>query len=265
MSAHEFFSRATALALVLGFASPLRAQEGIPPHFVDSDECMSRDCTCADTPMMEVFLNNQRNAREAWKSVREAILMPGGPQSMEEAVALFNSRFSGDPRVSAQFMSCDGYDPNVNSLSKIAGVPGIGQAALDPCFCNAFCKDIVEATVNHELTHAPTLLMGFANVAHFKVACKAGVLPDGFCNTLDPLILADSELISYSVGNATLDNAIDRLRERDPENPEMECTWKPLPPAPSSSQQAEPAPEGFWARLQLLAQRFWSGATSRAP
>src|SRR5690606_28525200 len=60
MSAHEFFSRATALALVLGFASPLRAQEGIPPHFVDSDECMSRDCTCADTPMMEVFLNNQR-------------------------------------------------------------------------------------------------------------------------------------------------------------------------------------------------------------
>lgn len=231
---------------------------------------MSDECTCADAPMMEVFLKNQVKARDAWVSVRADLFTDNGPQSMEEAKALFESRFMGDSRVSTQFMSCTGYDPNVNSLQQIAAVPGIGEASLDPCFCDAFCKDIIDATVDHELTHGPTLIAGFANVVTFKVGCKAGVLPDSFCNALDPMILTDSEIISYTVGNDSLSDSIEDLNESDPADPEMECTWEPLPDAPPApgarvlppvTGAAPPAPAGLWDRFTLLLDRFVNGAT----
>lgn len=245
------------------FVVPAAAQT---EHFVPADECMSDDCTCADAPMMEVFLRNQQKARDTWVSVREDLFTDNGPQSMDEAKALFESRFSGDSRVSNQFKSCMGYDPNVNSLSQIAAVPGLGEATLDPCFCDAFCKDIIDATVDHELTHGPTLLAGFANVVTFKVGCAAGVLPDSFCNSLDPMILADSEIISYTVGNHSLSESIEDLYESDPAAPEMQCTWEPLPENPSRSARSAnreapaAAPAGLWERFTLLAERFVNGA-----
>jgi len=259
----------TALLPCLMFAAPAGAQEEIPGHFVPSEECMSDECTCEDAPMMEVFLANQQRARDAWISVRLDVFSDGGPQSMPDAVKLFEKRFAGDPRVGTQFMSCEGYDSDINSLKKIAGVPSLGNASLDPCFCNAFCKDIVDATVTHELTHGPTLLAGFASVLQFKVACKAGALPDSFCNALDPKILADSEVISYTVGNAQLDESIEDLYEDDPE---MDCTWDPLPdfvppepepnllpPVPGAELPVQPS-DGLWARFTLLVDRFVNGA-----
>lgn len=251
----------------VAYAAPASAQT---EHFVPSDECMSDECTCADAPMMEVYLRNQVNARDAWSSVREDLFTENGPQSMAEAKALFESRFTGDPRVNKQFMSCTGYDPNVNSLNQVAAVPSVGEATLDPCLCDAFCKDIIDATVDHELTHGPTLLAGFANVLHFKVACKTGVLPDSFCNALDPMILADSEIISYTVGNYSLSESIEDLYESDPASPEMECTWEPLPetappgsrvlpPTPGAELPA-PVPAGLWERFTLLVDRFVNGA-----
>ena len=241
-------------------------------HFVPSDECMSDECTCEDAPMMEVYLRNQETARDAWVSVRDDLFTEDGPQSMEEAKALFEQRFGkGDSRVNTQFMSCAGYDPNINSLKQVAAVPGVGEATLDPCLCDAFCKDIIDATIDHEFTHGPTLLGGFANVIHFKAACKAGVLPDSFCNGLDPMILADSEVASYTVGNYSLSESIEDLYESDPAAPEMKCTWEPLPgPPPSPSPRVlppmpgadapAPVPAGLWERITLLADRFLNGA-----
>lgn len=256
------------LLVALSFAAPVAAQT---EHFVPAEECMSDDCTCADAPMMEVFLRNQQQARDIWVSVREDLFTETGPQSMDEAKALFESRFKGDSRISSQFMSCTGYDPNVNSLTQIAAVPGLGEATLDPCFCDAFCKDVIDATVDHELTHGPTLLAGFANVITFQVGCKAGVLPDTFCNSLDPMILADSEIISYTIGNASLSSSIEDLYESDPANPEMQCTWEPLPETPPAGTRsgATPvpgaglpaaAPAGIWERFTLLVERFVNGA-----
>ena len=263
----------TVLLSSLTCASFAGAQEAIPEHFVPSEECMSDECTCEDAPMMEVFLSNQVRARDAWISVRLDVFTAGGPQSMADAVKLFEKRFAGDPRVSEQFMSCEGYDSDINSLKKIAGVPGLGQASLDPCFCNAFCKDIVDATVTHELTHGPTLLAGFASVLQFKVACKAGALPDSFCNALDPKILADSEVLSYVAGNRSLAESIEDLYEDDPE---MDCTWEPLPdfvppepepepnllpPVPGAELPVLPS-DGLWARFTLLVDRFVNGAAN---
>jgi len=254
-------ARAALAFALIGALSPSAGAQ-VPSHFVPSDMCKSRDCTCKDGPMMEAFLKNQENALGAWISVRGDIFTAAGPQSMEQAVALFNMRFHGDTRVGAQFMTCAGYDPNINKLTQIAGVPGVGQAALDPCFCDAFCKDIVDSTVNHELTHAPTLLLGFSNVLADKLACKAGILPNSYCNALDPKVLADSEILSYSVGITSLSNALDRLRDRDPEHPEMECTWEPLPAAMPNRLTLEPesTPSGFWDRVGLLARRLLHGA-----
>ncbi len=251
---------AAAALLVLCAVGPARAED-LPSHFVPADECMSRDCTCEDVPMMEVFLRNQQTARDAWISVRQDLFTSTGPQSIEEAVKLFYSRFPGDPRVGAQFMTCDGYDPDVNSLNKIAGTASLGDAALDPCFCNAFCKGIIDATVNHELTHGPTLLAGFASMLQYKVICATGALPDSFCNSIDPAVLVDSEIISYTVGNRTLASAIDDVKDSDPQNPEMACTWEPLPEA-SPSQLPPAEPGGFWARVRTLAERFLHGKSS---
>lgn len=263
--------RAAGAALLASFTCAALAGAQSTEHFVPSEECMSDECTCADAPMMEVYLRNQQKARDIWIGVREDLFTETGPQSMEEAKDLFEMRFMGDSRVSKQFMSCTGYDANVNSLKQIAAVPGVGQASLDPCFCDAFCKDIIDATVIHELTHGPTLLAGFANVINFKVGCKAGVLPDSFCNSLDPMILADSEIISYTVGNASLAEDIEDLHESDPADPEMECTWEPLPETPpagsrvlppeAGAQLPAPVPAGLWDRFTLLVDRFLSGAS----
>jgi len=260
-------------ALLASMACAALASAQNPEDFVPSDECMSDECKCEDAPMMEVFLRNQENARDIWIGVRAELFSEGGPQSMEEAKALFESRFMGDDRVSRQFMSCTGYDAEKNSLKQIAAVPSLGAATLDPCFCDAFCKDIIDATVTHELTHGPTLLAGFANVLQWKVACKAGVLPDSFCNSLDPMILADSEIISYTMGNNSLSNSIEDLQESDPADPEMECTWDPLPeeappepepnvlpPVPGAKGPAAP-PSGLWNRFTLLVDRFINGRT----
>jgi hypothetical protein len=247
----------TVLALVTSAGS---ARAGDLDGFVSPDKCTSRPCTCADVPMMEIFQANQVRGRDAWKSVRADLFSTTGPQSTQDAIALFGSRFKGDPRVATQFMSCTGYDATKNNLNKIAGVAGIGQAVLDPCFCNAFCQDIVDATVIHELTHGPTIIINVLNQANFRVACKTGLMPDSLCNSLDSAALADSEIVSYGMGISSLQSSIERIRKSDPAKPEMECTWTPLPPM--AKRAPTPAPESFMARVKLLVQRFIHGVTA---
>lgn len=235
--------------------------ETVPAHFVPASECKSRECQCADAPMIERFIRNQKNARDVWRQVLGQVGTDTGPMSGSEARQMFQDNFSGDPLVSAQFMTCNGYDATKNTLSQIAGVPSFGAAALDPCFCNAFCQDIVDATVNHELAHTPTILLAFREDAPYVAACKTGLLPDTFCNSLEPSQLAQSEIASYSVGILSLQSDLDDIQAAAPENPAVECTWDPLPDA-GARLAPPPAPSGFFERVLLLADRVLHGAAT---
>jgi hypothetical protein len=239
-------------------ASSARA-EGIPAHFVESSKCTSRPCTCDDIPMMDAFLQSQKDAHSAWFDVRGEIFTSGGPQTIEDAVKSFQSKYSGDPRVADQFKMCAGYDPTVNKLSKIAGVSSSGGAMLDPCFCDAFCQDIVDSTVAHEIMHVPTNIAGVVGKAQLFAGCKLGVLPDRLCNALMPLTLVDSELAAHEVGIASLTIDLELLKAEDPAMPEMACTWQPLPAAVTTSlspRVLEPAKLGVLDRVVLLFKRI---------
>ena len=237
--------------------------EDVPAHFVPEEMCASRDCTCDDIPMMEAFQANQIAGRDAWMSVKTDILTPTGPSSGPQAIALFKKRFAGDPRIIAQFKSCSGYDATKNDVSKVAGVSPLGKATVDPCFCNAFCKDIVDSTIAHERMHVPTIIAGVVGSGDMLVACKIGVVSGRVCDALEPFTLAQSELASYGAGIAYLDARLRMLQESDPMMPDVACTWEPLAQQSQEPQQAKaapvPAPAGFFARVELLLRRIFGG------
>ncbi len=215
--------------------------------------------------MVEAVLRSQIEARDAWQSVRDDIAAGTGPTSDAAAVRLFRSRFPGDPNVIDQFTSCEGYDPAVNKLSKVAGVSGFGKAKVDPCYCDAFCADVVASTVLHEQTHVPTILAGTMKFADATVACKLGLIKGYTCDTIQPSILADSELLSHQAGVASLQLAMQRIANLpDDENPNVKCTWEPLtrPTTARARTAAPPAavPEGLLDRLSELGYRLIFGA-----
>jgi hypothetical protein len=253
---------AGALGALLLLARSAHAED-VPAHFVEADQCTSRPCSCADAPIMEQFLQNQKDARAAFQLVHDQLPTPQGAQSNAQAVSQFQGLFgAGNAHVNAQFMSCAGYDPAVNKLTKVAGISGLGTAKLDPCFCDAFCKDIVDSTIAHERMHAPTLLLGFHDRITWQTACKLGVLPDRVCNMLDPLNLVESELISHQVGINSLESSLNALKASDPAMPGMMCTWTPLASAGSAAPPAQraPTPPSFFARVELLIERIVWGA-----
>ena len=97
-----------------------------------------------------------------------------------------------------------------------------------------------------------------------QIGCAVGKnLSDKFayqCDTTNPIIRANSELIAYQAGIDSLDAAIDRLAQTDPDNPNMGCTWMPIvdPPEPPPFMAAAP-PAGFFARVELLWNRVIHG------
>lgn len=247
-------------ALGLLLSPPVARADDVPDWFVAPEDCPTRPCACEDGPMMEVFLASQQDAREAWASVRADILGGSGPTSGADAIASFQSRFGGDPRVADQFRTCEGYDPEVNSLSKIAGVTPWGRAALDPCYCDAFCSDIVQSTVAHEVMHVPTLVGGLLARGDMVAACGIGIVSGYLCDILVPLVLAESEVASHDAGIRSLDASVKRLVAKDPSNPELECTWEPLGPPPANAAPQD-LPDGLLDRLRLLGARVLHGAT----
>jgi hypothetical protein len=247
-------------ALALGISAtalPARAED-VPSWFVGQDKCMSRPCTCDDMPMLEAYIANQKNGRDAWMMVKSDIFSSTGPTSGAAAIKQFQSRFAGDPRITDQFKMCTSYDPAKNSVTKVAGVSPLGTASLDPCFCETFCQDIIDATVAHERMHVPTLLLGLLNYGDVMIACKLGIgLPASLCNGIEPTILAESELPSYDKGIASLEAAANRI----PSESSVQCTWQPLPPvAPPPMAAAIPSPPGLLARLKLIFARILRGA-----
>ena len=256
----------------LGFASVVLlatpAHAGLADFVSPSDcEALSRPCVCDDLPMMDLFVHDQQKALEAWRATKDAILTPGGPLTQAEAIDDFHSRFEGDQRIVDQFESCPDFDPKVNDPRKIAGVAaGRGGAALDACFCKTFCVGIVDATAAHERTHFAFGLVAVTELIGVSAACTAGLFDDGFCASLQPQLLADSELAAHTVGINALNDSIKALDTTDPDTLQMACSWEPLPPpAPQPSPVPAPPPASFWQRVELLTSRFVHGASPANP
>ena len=249
-------------ALVWVVASTAWAQS-VPSSFLSDSDCLAatRDCTCADAPFMEIYRDQQKKGRSAWISVGTSIPPPTSPAA---AQAAFAKLFTEEPRITTQLSTCPGYNSAVNLLSKVAGVRANGATAFDPCFCNAFCKDIIQSTIDHESAHRPTLVLGFLSGLPVQTACKAISAAQPICDVADAQTLVNSETISYTLGINTLNNAIDRIASGpDAANPGMQCTWTPLPPVTALRHApVVPIPSSRWKRLTLLIERFWNGVTA---
>ncbi len=256
-------SSSFALIVLAMIACPRTGHaEDVAAWFVPQESCPTRPCTCDDIPMMDAYLQNQKDALSAWSSVKADITTPTGPTSMSDAVTSFNGRFSGDARVLAQFKTCPGYDATKNNPNKVAGVTKFGGAVLDPCFCAAYCADIVNATVVHEMMHVPTTIAGVVGKADLIIACRLGVLTGHICNAILPDTLATSEVLSYTAGINALETRLDHLKTHDPAVPELSCTWTPL--APIARGPSVRPPSGFFARVALLWRRVVSGGSPMA-
>jgi hypothetical protein len=247
------FCRQLGVAVVLvGLGSAGRADA----KMISGSACQaaSRECTCADAPYMEIFLQNQQVALEAWKTTRNDIALNGGASTFDQARALFSQNFQGDARVLTPLSACTGLD-----TGRIAG-PSIldGGAELNDCFCSNVCRDIVDATIAHERTHVAVNIVGIDYMIGVGAGCLLGKLPQHFCDVSDALLLSESEVLAHEVGNGVLRDRLNDLQLSDPAMPEMECTWEPLP-LPHSAPPPQ-APQGFLERVQMLAQRFLHGA-----
>ena len=263
MKKHYAF-RLLALLSLACVALPAHADTA-PDSFLGPDECraLSPECKCADAPMLELLLKDQSKALDAWDETADAITMPGGPATMQEAVDDFHSRFPGDTRIADQFAACDTIDEPGHNLTKIAGVSlRKGGAALDSCFCKQFCEDAVDATIIHEDTHFKFAFEALLEMITSKVACGVGQLEQSYCDTLLARQLARSEQYAHSAAIESMADSLDKLRSSDPDMPDMECTWEPLPDMVTrATPPAPPAPAGFWQRLEMLASRFIHGAS----
>ncbi len=208
---------------------------------------------------MEVYRDQQKKARNAWVTIGAS-----APASKADADAAFSTAFTADGRVTAQFTSCPGYNASTNKLSQVAGVRSDGTTAFDPCMCSAFCTDIVQSTIDHERTHVPTIIAGFLSGLPAQAGCKAVAAAQPLCDRLNANTLVNSEIISYTVGITTVDNAISRIANApDPSSPSMQCTWTPLAPVTMLRSAPDgPVPASIWQRLALLAERFWNGITA---
>jgi hypothetical protein len=226
---------------------------------VSASDCLALtpDCMCDDGAYMSIYLANQEAALSAWEDTQSDIL-DGGAKTFEDARALFNSKFMGDPAVLARFSSCPNFDPK-----KIAGDSILsGGAEIDDCFCKNACKDIVEATIAHERTHVAFNILGISYIIGVGTACKLNLTDPGFCSISEALLLSESEIQAHQRGNQVLSDALDNLK--DPKAPDMQCTWEPLPPS-SPREIPPPQPAGFFARFRTLFTRFVHGADAAAP
>jgi hypothetical protein len=248
------FGKRSSVALVL---LSLASAGSADARMIPGSDCqeLSKPCTCADAPYMEVSLHNQQLAERAWETTRNDIAVNGGASTFEDARAKFAKNFHGDPRVFAPLALCkDLVD------SKVAGTDFWGDGAeLEDCFCTNVCRDIIDATIAHERTHVAVNLLGIDYMIGVGMGCLAGSFPQQFCDTSNALLLSESEVLAHSVGNSVLSRRLNDLQASDPENPEMECTWEPLPAAQQAALPAQ-APQGFFERVQMLAQRFLYGA-----
>ncbi|HMJ09773.1 MAG TPA: hypothetical protein VK524_00135 [Polyangiaceae bacterium] len=245
---HARLKLALSACAIVSYA--LVAQGDVPSFFVPLEQCTTQPCACPDLRSMKAFLADQIRARDVWKTVRNDIQAGTGPATSAAARALFNSRLgAASPEISTQYQSCPGYDPSKNTMTIIAGVNASGVSVFDPCFCGAFCSDIVQSTLAHEKMHVTSGVILTAGSLHMLAFCKAFSHPD--CAKLEPLTLAVSEIVSHDAGIEHLQQAIRKLLEAT-----EDCTTDGGAPSPI-------APTGLGNRVQSLFSRFVHGAPPR--
>ncbi len=263
MKTHHVF-RLLALLSLCAVALPAHA-DTVPDGFLGPADCraLSPECKCADAPLLELLMKDQSNALDAWLSTANAITQPDGPATASEAVADFHSRYPGDARITSNFSACDTFDPKVNLLTKVAGVSiSKAGAAVDPCFCKQFCRDAIDATIIHEDVHFRFAIEAMYEQIATSIACKVGDLEQIFCDRVQARQLARSESYAHQAAVDSMGGSLAKLRASDPDMPDMECTWEPLPDVQARVlPAAPPAPAGFWQRLEMLASRFIHGAS----
>jgi hypothetical protein len=268
-----------AVAGVILFYAPQSSGDPAPPpsSFVSADACLalSSPCTCADLPTMDDFLTNQNDALDAWNLTSTQI--KSGTMSAKTAAdarAIFDGNFSSATQatLAARFMTCPGYDPSKNTLTRIAGTSGV-SAVLDPCFCSTFCQDVVNATIVHEHTHVQVNVGLLPFLVPMLAACKAGAADASTCDLVEPMALVTSEILAHTAGIAALQASIDKLRAASTVTDDagfsmpIDCTSTPMPPpdagsdaTPGATPRTIPIPRTLPARLKLLVDRFVHGA-----
>jgi hypothetical protein len=249
--------RVTLVGLLLASPGATAPEDEIPDHFAPESVCMdlSRDCECADLPMMDAFLDNQVAAKNKWAELRSQTQSTGSPSTHAGTRKAFGE-FVGDPAITAQFATCDDFDAGKNKASHVAGGSLLlGQALLDPCFCKTFCRDIVASTIAHEHAHLLFNLGAIGIYSSIGVACKSGLVGSPLCGPLDALALEGSELYAYGKGIEALEESIAELAL---EYPEMDCTSEEMVEEEDPPFEPE-SPEGFWDRVELLGRQFVEG------
>jgi hypothetical protein len=241
-----------ALVAVLGATALGQAK------MVSGGDCLdlTSPCTCEDAPYFEVFTANQEKALEVWRDTQSEII-GGAASSFDDAKALFDMNFKdkADPRVLEPLMLCPDLKPNHIAGTSILG----GGAELDDCFCKNVCQDIVESIIAHERTHVAFNIMGISYIIGVGTACAADLTDPDFCKVSNALLLSESEIQAHQIGNKMLREGLDKLQ--NPEDPEMECTWEPLPEPEPEPEPTPEMPEGFLPRLGALFERFVHGSS----
>jgi hypothetical protein len=246
MNLHSSVKLVVSTLLIVSYAVIARADD-IQPWFVPIDRCAPRTCTCFDIPTLQLFLSDQTRARDAWKSIKADIVAGRGPTTSADARTLFNTRFgAASAAISTQYKTCAGYDPTKNDPTKVAGLNSSGVPVFDPCFCGAFCSDVIQATLAHEKMHVTSGIILTAGSLHLAAFCKLVSHPE--CAKLEPLLLATSEVVSHDAGIAALDQAIQRLQAAT-----EDCTT-------DAGAITPPPPPGLLPRAQQLFSRFVHGA-----
>jgi hypothetical protein len=246
MKAQARLKLVLAASAIVSYALVAHADD-VPAWFVPAEQCTSKPCECVDLPTMKAFLADQTRARGVWETVRGEINAPGGPRTSAAARARFNTLFgAGSADIATKFTSCPGYDPTKNSLTKIAGVNASGVSVFDPCFCGAFCKDILDATLAHEKMHVKSGVFLTVGAMHMLAFCKVYSHPE--CAKMEPLFLAASEVVSHDAGVVALDQGIRKLLEAT-----EDCTT-------DGGARSPAVPSGLGTRVQSLFSRFVNGA-----
>jgi hypothetical protein len=253
------------LTLSAGLAlAPAALADSSPDFFVPPDQCRmtSPECKCADAPFLELFLKDRNRALDGWDAAADGLDADGGPRTQPALVAEFFKHYKADQRIIDQFTACPDFDANGSSTAKFAGISlSRGGAVIDPCFCQQFCSEIIDAVAAHEDRHFAFTLEALVDLMTSSMACKLGSLDQSYCDSIDARLLARSEQYAYAVETESLGQSLDALQASDPDQPDMECTWEPLPDmAARLMAPRPPAPAGLWQRVQVLADRFWNGS-----
>lgn len=254
----------TGLAFVTALATALPAQaDTAPDFFVPPEECsmLSPECKCSDAPMLELLTRDRNRALNAWDDVAD--MLTESSLDQRGAISEFFERYKADQRIIDQFAACPDFATNGSSLSKFAGISLTrGGAMIDPCFCQQFCDGITKAVAAHEDRHFAFTLEALVDLMTSSVACKLGTLDQAYCDSIDTHLLVRSEQYAYAVEVDALYESLDELRQSDPDAPEMECTWEPLPAATTRVEPMPAPPPGLWGRLQMLGSRLLHGRDS---